>query len=158
TQSEVLKYRTVTEPKTDGFWVEELYVPTQRLLYDRQVVRGQEYSVATLLRRALFPLQAGKLTVGPMESEGTTFSTAVYATGGAVKKTSPLTIEVAPLPSGAPAGFDPANVGRFQVAATIDRARVAAGEPVTLKVTVTGQGNLRNARVRRFEKMDGFKV
>jgi len=158
TQSEVLKYRTVTEPKTDGFWVEELYVPSQRLLYDRQMARGQEYSVATLLKRALFPLSAGKLSIGPMESEVTTFSTAFYATGGAVKKTPPLSIEVAPLPGGAPAGFDPANVGRFQVAASLDRERVAAGEPVTLKVTVTGQGNLRNIKLRRPEKMDGFKT
>jgi hypothetical protein len=158
TQSEVLKYRTITEPKTDGFWVEELYVPTQRLLYDRAMVKGREYSVATLLKRALFPLSAGKLTVGPMESEVTTFSTAFYATGGAPKKTQPLTIEVLPLPSGAPAGFDASNVGRFQVAAQLDRERVAAGEPVTLKVTVTGQGNLRNVKLRKLAGLEGFKI
>src|SRR5215471_1001165 len=158
TQSEVLKYRTVTEPKTDGFWVEELYVPTQRLLYDRAMVKGKEYSVATLLKRALFPLSAGKLTVGPMESEVTTFSTAFYATGGASKKTQPLTIEVLPLPSGAPSGFDASNVGRFQVAAALDRDRVAAGEPVTLKVTVTGQGNLRNVKLRKLAGLENFKV
>jgi hypothetical protein len=158
TQSEVLKYRTAVEPKTDGFWVEELYAPTQRLLYDRQMVRGKEYSVATLLKRALFPLSAGKLTVGPMESEVTTFSTAFYATGGTMKRTPPISIEVLPLPAGAPAGFDASNVGRFNLAATLDREHVAAGEPITLKVSVTGQGNLRNLKLRKLEAPEGFKL
>ena len=46
----------------DGFWSEEVYSPQQRLTYDRKQIGGAECSVAVLLKRALFPLQPGKLS------------------------------------------------------------------------------------------------
>jgi hypothetical protein len=69
-----------------------------------------------------------------------------------------MTIEVLPLPTaGRPAGFDPASVGRFSVAARVDRDRVAAGEAVTLTVTVNGYGNLRKLMPPKLPTLSGWK-
>lgn len=159
TQSDILKYRSLVEPKHEDFWSEDLFIPTGHLAWDRQIVKGQEYAVALLLKKALFPLRAGKLTITPLESEATTLHSAFYPTASAVKKSEPLTIEVKPLPAaGRPAGFEPANVGQFELQSSVDRAQVKAGEAVTFKITIKGTGNIRNVRLPRLEKLDGFKV
>ena len=50
-------------------------------------------------------------------------------------------IEVLPLPAGAPAGFSGA-VGRFDVSVEASPVVVQAGDPIEVKVTVRGTGNL----------------
>ena len=56
-------------------------------------------------------------------------------------KTKPVQIEVLPLPKdGRPEDFSGA-VGKFTMDASVSPKKVSAGEPVTLKVTVSGQGN-----------------
>ena len=98
------KYQAITEPRTDGFWSEELTVPHNQgsLALTQQMHQGRLYLVAPLTRKALFPLQAGKLTITPLESEisqvdffGRTLRTERL-------KAQPLEIEVMPLPSGGP--------------------------------------------------------
>ena len=55
-------------------------------------------------------------------------------------QSNPITIEVQPLPAGAPADFNGA-VGHFQLSATPDRTSTRLGEPVTLRVELSGVGN-----------------
>ena len=56
-------------------------------------------------------------------------------------KTKPVQIEVLPLPKdGRPEDFSGA-VGKFTMDASVSPKKVSAGEPVTLKVAVSGQGN-----------------
>ncbi|MEI8312032.1 MAG: BatD family protein, partial [Verrucomicrobiota bacterium] len=56
-------------------------------------------------------------------------------------KTKPVQIEVQPLPKdGRPEDFSGA-VGKFSMEATVSPKKVSAGEPVNLKVAVSGQGN-----------------
>lgn len=155
------KYSAITEPRTDGFWSEDLPVPTNQhgLMQTRQTFEGQEYNVAPLLRRAVFPLQPGRFTVTPMESEisqvdffGSTMRTQRL-------KTEPLVIEVQPLPTaGQPRGFDPSSVGRFGITAKVDREAVAVGEAVTLTIAISGQGNVRKLPAPALGKLDGWKV
>jgi hypothetical protein len=155
------RYQTVTEPRADGFWSEELPVPTNQhgLQLSRQMYQGQEFLMAPLLRRALFGLQPGRLTITPMESEisqvdffGSTMRTQRL-------KTDPLVIEIQSLPTaGQPRGFDPAAVGRFQLAARVDRDRVQVGEAVTLTITISGQGNLRKLPPPTLTRVDGWKL
>jgi hypothetical protein len=150
----------ITEPRADGFWTEELAVPSgQQTVLSRQMYEGQEYLVAPLLRRALFALQPGRLTITSMESEisqvdffGTTQRTQRL-------KSDPLVIDVQPLPAaGQPRGFDPAAVGRFQLAARVDRDHVQVGEAVTLTITINGQGNLRKLPPPTLARPDGWKL
>ncbi len=71
----------------------------------------------------------------------------------------PVTIEVLPLPSeGQPDGFSGA-VGRFTMEATAVPMELAVGEPVTLRVTIQGDGNLEGAGPPTLVgDLAGFKV
>src|SRR5262249_58823120 len=72
-------------------------------------------------------------------------------------KSPPLTIDVVPLPSPAPRGFDPASVGQCRVDAAVDRTTIPAGEPVTLTFVVRGTGAIRRQSVP-VVAVDGFEV
>jgi hypothetical protein len=158
-QSEILKYRPLVDPKHEDFWSEELFVPQSHLTWDRALVKGREYIVALLAKKALFPLKAGKLTITPLEAEATTLETAFYAGASDARKSRALTVDVMPLPvENRPANFESSNVGKFALAAAIDRAAVKAGEAVTWKVTVRGTGNIRNVRLPKLDHVDGFRV
>jgi hypothetical protein len=149
-RADIRLYRTVAEPKHDDFWSEELYSPPGKLSWERRTVKGQEFEVALLVRKALFPMHAGKLTVTPLQAEATTLQTAFYPGASAVRGSKPLVIEALPMPkSGQPDGFPTANVGRFEIAGALDRGRVKAGEAVTYTLTVKGRGNLRNVKLPR---------
>jgi hypothetical protein len=154
------KYQPISEPRTDGFWAEELPVANNRgMQLEPQTYEGREYLVAPLLRKALFPLQPGRLTVTPMESEisqvdffGSTLRTQRI-------KAEALVIEAQPLPTaGQPRGFDPAAVGRFTMDARVDRDHVAVGDAVTLTITLNGQGNVRKLPPPSLGKLDGWKI
>jgi hypothetical protein len=155
------KYGTTAEPRTDGFWVEDRTPanPHAGLSMNEQVYEGRTYLVAPLMKKALFPLHPGRLTVSPLESEisrvdffGATLRTERL-------KTEPVTIEVLPLPTaGQPPKFDTSAVGHFTLRAEVDRDRVNVGEAVTLKLAISGQGNLRKLAAPPLPRLDGWKA
>jgi hypothetical protein len=155
------KYNPTTEPRTDGFWVEDRTVQIGRggLSLSEQAYEGRTYLVAPLMKKSLFPLHPGQLTISPLESEisrvdffGATLRTERL-------KTEPLTIEVLPLPTaGQPPKFDSSAVGRFTLRAEVDRDHVTVGEAVTLKLAISGQGNLRKLATPTLPRLDGWKV
>lgn len=159
TRADVIKYRNLTEPKHEDFWSEDLFSPGGHLSWDRTTVKGRDYVAAMLTKKALFPLKAGKLTVSALEAEVTTVESAFYSNASASRKSPPLAVEVMPLPvEGRPAGFEPANVGQFQLAATVDRDKIVAGAAVTWKVTLRGTGNIRQVRLPKLGKVEGWKI
>jgi hypothetical protein len=154
------KYETITEPRTDAFWTEDVSPVNARtrLSLSQEVVGDRVYQVALLFKKALFPLQPGRLSISPLESE----VAQVDFFGSAMRSqrlSAPTTIvEAMPLPkAGQPAGFDPNSVGKFVIEARADRTSVTVGEAVTLTVEVKGQGNLRNLRVPPLPRLDGWK-
>ena len=154
------KYDTQAEPHTEGFWTEDVAVPSRRggLVLTQELVQGRPYQVGTVLKKALFPLQAGRLTITPMEAE---ISRSDFF-GNAVRtqhvRSTPTTIEVLALPkAGQPPGFDAANVGTFTLNAHVDRAQVNVGEPVTLTIEIGGHGNLRKLALPAVPKLNGWK-
>jgi hypothetical protein len=154
------RYETITEPRTDGFWAEDIPStnPQGRLSFTEQTMNGRTYNVALLFKKALFPLSAGKLTVTPMEAE----VSQVDFFGSPVRarrlKTDPLIIEALPLPrAGEPAGFDPSNVGKYEIAAAVDRGSIAVGDAITLRVAVKGEGNVRNVHAPALPPLPGWK-
>lgn len=153
-------YAPTKEPRTDGFWSEDLDVPQNRggLSLSEQVIDGRVYLTAPLMRKALFGLRPGKYTVTPLEAD----ISRVDFFGATVRsehlKADPVSIEVVPLPAGAPAGFDSAAVGHFNLAAEIDRDHVQVGDAVTLKLRLDGEGNLRKISLPSLPRLDGWKV
>jgi hypothetical protein len=151
-------FEVLVEPGMDGFWSEDLMGNVTRFPSTQRTHQGRIYLAFLVKRRALFPLQTGKLTISPLEAEigqGDFFGRIVRKQR---LKAEPLTIEVDPLPAaGKPANFDPAAVGKLALAAKLDRQQVAVGDAVTVTVTVSGQGNLRKLTPPRLPPLDGFR-
>jgi hypothetical protein len=153
-------YTPTKEPRTDGFWVEDLDVPqSQRgLSLSEQVIDGRVYLVAPLVRKALFGLKPGRYTVTPLEADIARVGFFGTPTRSEHLKADAVTIEVMPLPPGAPADFDPSAVGRFSLATEVDRDHVNVGDAITLKVRLEGQGNLRKVALPVLPRLDGLKI
>jgi len=158
-------FQPVTQPKSDGFWMEEIPStnPQGRLAFTDQVEGGQHYQVAVVLQRALFPLAPGKLTVTGMEAQVSRADFFGRAVQPRRLKSEPLTIEAVALPrreaqsDAQPGGFPSGNVGQFTLDVGVDRAAVAVGDAVTLTMTVRGTGNLRNVVLPALPTLPGWK-
>jgi hypothetical protein len=154
------RFGQTSEPHTDGFWSEEIPStnPQGRLAFgEPQNVAGRSYNVALLFKKALFPLSAGKLTISPMEAE---IAQGDFFGPRQVRrlKTEPLVIEAQALPTqGESPHFDPANVGRYELSASVDRTAVSAGDAVTFRVVVKGTGNVRNVQPPALPPLAGWK-
>jgi hypothetical protein len=160
TSSRVSDVEVVREPGTEGFWVETLLAGQRRLAFEPVLVGGRPYERGVLRKLALFPIEAGTLSVSPVMVNVETRRGGLFSRSNTVKRASPaVKIAVAGLPEeGQPTGFDPANVGRFSYRVEADRAEVEIGEPVTLTISVSGEGNLRNVNLPQLSEVDGFKV
>lgn len=160
--SDILRYRSIADPKTDGFWSEDL-TPQQRS-WERQLAKGgREFQVMLLLQKGLFPLKPGKLSVTPLKAEITTQRSIFEPGASTVVSSEPIELDVRPLPSdGRPANFPMTNVGRFEMKAAVDRTRVAAGDAVTFKLTISGTGNIHGVRPPKLwdkgEGPDGWRA
>ncbi|HTY58231.1 MAG TPA: BatD family protein, partial [Bacteroidota bacterium] len=137
------------------FWGEDLETPkvTQGTV---ETVNGKQFRVYVLRRMALFPTQPGNLEIGPME-ENTVVEVRDRRVadpfdsffrdpfGRQIKyviKSEPIKIKVDPLPPDPPADFKGA-VGQFAMSTTVDKKTTRTNEPVDLKVTVSGTGNIK---------------
>jgi hypothetical protein len=153
-------FQPVTQPKSDGFWMEEIPStnPQGRLAFTDQVEGGQHYQAAVVLQRALFPLAPGKLTITPMEAEianADFFGRPIHARR---LKSEPVVIDAVPLPKeGQPADFPAGNVGRYALDVAVDRAAVAVGDAVTLTMMVRGTGSIRNIVLPALPTLPGWK-
>jgi hypothetical protein len=119
-------------PAFSGFWSESLS-PNQ--VYE-QTVAGRVYRV-TEVRQALFPTAAGATTIGP----ATLTIPGGFFQDDTVLETNPVSVEVQPLPDGAPDDFAGA-VGQFEITSWTEPEQARVNEPLTLFVRVSGSGNL----------------
>jgi hypothetical protein len=145
----------LTLPKLDGFWSEDLESPTQ-LADERRVVNGVPYRAYLLKRRALFPMKPGKAEIGRVEADVTTGF--IFAGHRIHRRSNALTLDVKPLPSGAPAGFSPSNVGSWKLSVETENVRVALGQPATVRVILEGTGNVRNVSLPKLTGPDQVRV
>lgn len=160
TRVNIANYNLSKVPSLTGFWSEELDVPKQVQL-STEVVNGKQYRVGILKKVALFPQRSGTLSIDPMEIEcvvqvqGKRRSNDIFDQffndpffGGVSNvnykvKNQPVVITVLPLPNdNVPAGFS-GGVGKFSMEAWLDKSQTKTNEPVTLKVKISGRGNLK---------------
>ena len=152
-RKDVSGFEDVKFPPFTGFWSSDLEAP-QQVSLQRENVNGQIYNTGLLKKVLLMPQRSGELTIDPMEI--TVLSrTRVRSNnpfddffGGSYRTTpyklvsKPVKINVEPLPAGKPADFS-GGVGNFTLNASVDKTEVKANEAVTLKVKVSGTGNLK---------------
>jgi tetratricopeptide (TPR) repeat protein len=158
-----------TPPEITGLWTEELDTtePTEVTL------AGKRW-VAERVRMALFPTGPGTYTIGPAKLRTTVAERSArrrdpfeifggdpfgfFRSGREVRlQTDPITLQVRPLPEGAPDDFSGA-VGRFTLAASADKTDLSAGDPVTLVLKLAGEGNVKVVTAPDLSRLDGFKV
>lgn len=121
-----------TAPAFTGLWNQ--FAPEQT----RQTVQnGAAVEIVSELRTVLFPTTPGRIVIEP----ATLVLPGGFTRQGTQVRTEPVTLEVRPLPDGAPPRFSGA-VGRYQIDATLDRTHGVVDEPFTLTVTVGGDGNI----------------
>ncbi|MCB9101151.1 MAG: protein BatD [Anaerolineales bacterium] len=134
-------------PAFTGFWSES---QTEQNQYQVQA-GGRMYRV-TELRTILFPSKTGEVTIEPAQLSipGGFFSR------GANLQTDPVTLEIKPLPAGAPASFNGA-VGQFTIDSSVDSSSGRANEPITWQVTLSGRGNLNTLPDPQWPDMPGWR-
>lgn len=152
TRVQILNYNVTKAPAWTGFWSEDLSMPKQ-IEMSTETIDGKQYAVGVLRKVALFPQRSGRLDLDPMEIEVTVplrrqssdfFDQFFNSTQPVNYKTASARVQVTvlPLPENVPAGFHGA-VGKFQMEAYMDKQQVKANDPVTLKVKISGRGNLK---------------
>lgn len=124
---------SVMEPRFGGFG-------RSSFVADTTVASESRNGIAyTVIEHALilYPLRTGEQTIEPLRIDipETPFETATSV------QTESLSVNVLSLPEGAPAVFKNA-VGQFDIRAEVDTTSVAAGNAITLSVTVNGTGNI----------------
>lgn len=160
-------------PSYNGFWSQELSEKEQKTEYEK--IDGAVYKTISFKKVILYPQQSGKLTIDPMELNSKVrlqvqggqrnrrsifddfFDNSSYRDFDYVLKSSPLTINVLPLPANAPADFT-GGVGKLNMEAWLDKTKTVANEPVTLKVKISGDGNLKLIEQLKVNFPQGFEA
>ena len=154
-----LNYNSTAEPRTDGFWTEDIPSTTPRGQATQETINGRPYNVSTILHKALFPLREGKLTVTPLELEVAQVDLFGMAVRTQKLKSEAVAVEAVPLPrEGQPPGFEASNVGQYTLAVHADRTTVAVGDAVTVTAEIKGVGNVRNVRLPTLAAPAGWKA
>jgi len=146
-------------PQYKGFWAEELETGNN-IQFEVEMYNGVRFRSAVLKRVALFPTKSGQLAVTPFELEipvvvkrsqrssdpfDSFFNDSFFGRTETVKfkaTSNSVLVNVSDLPTaGMPESFAGA-VGEFDFEATLDKTEVKANEPITLKLVVSGKGNV----------------
>jgi len=150
----VRQYTSEEDIKPEGFWVERFDVSKLPQVTERY--NGSMYHVAVINKIQVFPTRAGKLEVSGYKGTCEALISDVkrqrgflfddfFASPGRMQKLSvvapPVKFDVSELPEPKPSSFGGA-VGDYKFNASIDKSTVKAGEAVTLKFTVEGEGNI----------------
>ncbi|OQB35115.1 MAG: hypothetical protein BWY06_03253 [Candidatus Latescibacteria bacterium ADurb.Bin168] len=155
------------DPSFLNFWAETLEdIRRQQIPTRRETINGVAYNVLPILRYVVFPTRAGTLTVPSI----TVSLVAALPTGARTIWGEPVlqprqisvssperTIESRALPANPPAGFSGA-VGSFSITSEVDRTEVAEGDPISWKVIIEGDGNVKSVGDLRIPDLPDFRA
>jgi hypothetical protein len=157
-------------PDFTGFFTEPLDVPPLRNL-QREAINGEIYYGGLLRKMVIIPQKSGSLTIKSFELDVAVrqevrrrsvdpffddFDFPDVQDVPARLKSNPVTIRVKPLPSGAPPSFT-GGVGRFTIQSSLNKSSTATQEPLTLKITISGNGNIKLINEPVFELPPDFE-
>lgn len=148
-------FENVKLPDFKGFHSQEVELPNNRR-WGLEHYKGRNYQTTIYRQFVLFPQQSGKLTIEPARFDASIAQMLevddpfeAFFNGGnnyvEIKKTlmTPrLEINVKPLPTGKPADFS-GGVGEFELSSSVSTTQVKTNDAVTLKIVISGTGNLK---------------
>ncbi len=140
-----------------------------------KVVNGLQYNVQEL-SLALFPLKEGVIEIPPAIIELDLFHRIQNRSSRdpfrhffddpfgrntraehKVLRSQPLSVNISPLPSGAPEGFRNL-IGQFTISTDVGKTNLEVGDTTTLTVTISGQGNARDIFFEEPDLKGRFKI
>lgn len=142
-------------PSYNGFWVKDIATPS-RITLQQKLINGVPYSYGLLHKKVLIPQRAGDLVIEPYSIDFITregFWDSYKRTG----KSTAKTIKVKQLPSPKPENFGGA-VGSFNISMTADKEEVKLDDPLTIKVTLTGNGNIQLCEAPKVDIPSAFEA
>ena len=155
-------------PEFKGFLKQEL--EQGEIQTELEHYNGRNYQTAILYRTLLFPQKAGDIEIEPASFEAVirvqnraqvrSIFDDFFATYSNVTKplTAPgVTIHSQPLPAGKPTGFS-GGVGSFNVHSSISSNSITTNDAVTVKLTISGKGNMKMLKTPSVDWPDGFEV
>jgi len=154
-------------PEFTGFLKQDLdqgEIQTQLEHYN-----GRNYQTAVLYRTILYPQHSGDIQIDPAKFEAvlrvqtrqqvrSIFDDFFGSYTNVTKMlTAPgVTIHVASLPSGKPAGFS-GGVGKFSLTPSISQTELQTNDAVTIKLDITGAGNMKLLKTPAIDWPEGFE-
>jgi len=156
----------VNLPTYEGFYTQDVEVP-QQVNFTREVYDNKIYQVGVLKKTILFPQQNGRLTIQPFnmsllvqqQVKQRSFFDDFFNSFRTVKTTitsKPVTVNVKDLPQSPPNFMG--GVGNFSIASNISNQDVTTNDAVTLKVTITGSGNIRLVNTPKLQLPSDFEI
>lgn len=163
TRVPVSEYSITKTPSLTGFWTENLIKEDTPLNQYRETLNGAEYIVAEIKKDAIFAQKSGKLVIEPLEMTviaqvekkrrrasdpfedffNNSFFGSSYQNVRKTLNSNSITLNVKALPEIKNSSDFNGAVGKFSIAASVDKNTVKANDALTLKFTVTGAGNLK---------------
>lgn len=142
-------------PEFKGFMAQEIEIPQNRQ-WDIENYNGANYQTTILKQTVLYPRETGSLTIDKgsfdlivrvknRNPRTRSIFDDFFETYSEVKKTvycNSVKINVTPLPSGKPADFCGVT-GNLNMTSTISSQKVKANEAVTIRIKISGSGNMK---------------
>jgi hypothetical protein len=156
----------VNLPTFEGFYTQDVEIP-QQVNFTREVYDNKIYQVGILKKTILFPQQTGRITVEPFnmallvqqQVKQRSFFDDFFNSFRTVKATissKPVTVNVKDIPK-SPADFM-GGVGNFNITSGISSEDVTTNDAVTLKVTISGSGNIRLINTPKLQLPSDFEI
>lgn len=141
-------------PDLKSFYTREVPLPQQKSFHV-ETLNGRPYRTVTWQQYVMFPQTTGRLEIPSLDYEGMVMLEnrdvdpfEAFFNGGSgytevkkIIKAPGLTITVDPLPA-RPTNFS-GGVGTFSLSASLDKQEVKANDPVTMRIVVSGVGNMK---------------
>ena len=158
-------------PDLKGFHTQEVEMPKGNREFELEHYKGRNYRTIVWSQYVLFPQQSGQLEIPSITFEGTVAQRVqnydpfeAFFNGGSsyvnVQKaihTPKLTVDVSPLPSGKPASYC-GGVGSFSVSSDISTTELKEDEAITLKLVISGTGNMKLIKTPEVKFPADFEV
>jgi len=162
-------------PSYQELWAEEISIPNN-ITFSTEMYKGKQFRVGVLKKVALFPSRAGELSVTPLvldvpvqiqqkkKGSGNNlfddfFNDPFFNTVQNVNynaKSNTIKLYVNPLPfQNVPKSYNGA-VGNYTLTSQINSTSTKANEPVTLKINITGSGNIQLLNMPELNLPPGF--
>lgn len=161
---QISKFLTNVQPSYNGFMAQEVPVQLQGKFEN---VNGENYYSYVVKQSVLFPQQSGQLKISSGSYELTvvqfeTINTAFGRMRSPVEKTIKLqsnsaSLDVRELPTPRPADFTGA-VGNFKVSCVLPENQVRTNEASSVKIVVSGSGNLKGLTMPKFNFPSQFDL